>query len=94
MLYNGNNAASGTIKSAVRALNGVSDFTQVLKSGDFIVWNRGAGGADATYGHIAVVEIVEKDRIVISNANWPPAWRVLRATDMKVGMYAYPKGTK
>ena len=87
-----NNNPTATRKS-LRTLSGVTNFTSVLRAGDFIVWDRGAGGANSTYGHIAVVERVEAGRLVISQAGWSPTWRLMKTGAFASGIYAYPKGT-
>ncbi|MDD5169227.1 MAG: PQQ-binding-like beta-propeller repeat protein, partial [Syntrophales bacterium] len=76
ILYQNNDAATGTRKSGVFLLQGIDDLTTVLHgnyerpgSGDFIVWMPNAAGADSQCGHIAYVELVEAHRVVIRQAN-------------------------
>lgn len=99
LLFEGNDHVSGRRKADVTPLAGVADLTTVLHPDDFIIWDLN-GGANPKYGHVAVVELVETDRVVISETNWDgkgnPNWRVLDikpevGTDSIVaGMYAYP----
>lgn len=94
ILYEGNNAqASSRLKKAVRELAGVGDLRSVLKPFDLIVWDRN-GGMNSEFGHIAVVERVERDHVLISQANALPNWGYLsRRSLSRSGVYAYPKGT-
>ena len=98
ILYQGNdaklvsNSPTAQLKPEIDPLQGVTDLTTVLHPGDFIVWQRGVSGVDQVYGHIAVIELVDAGRVAISQANWSPAWKVLRPSDFVVaGIYAYPK---
>ncbi len=63
-------------KGQVLRLQGTeADLRQVVKPGHAVVWPRGhsdlAGTPGATYGHVAIVEEVYPDRIVVSQAGWP-----------------------
>jgi len=102
LLFVGNDAKLKNLnptatRKSLRTLSGVTNFTSVLRAGDFIVWDRGnstnRNGADSTYGHIAVVERVEAGRLVISQAGWSPTWRLMKTGAFASGIYAYPKGT-
>jgi hypothetical protein len=99
LLFEENDHLSGRRKANVSALVGVADLRDVLHPDDFIIWDVN-GGANPKYGHVAVVELVEANRVVISETNWDgnlnPSWRVL-ATQPEVGadpivpgMYGYP----
>jgi hypothetical protein len=98
ILYQGNDAKlvnnlpTAQLKSGLKPLQNISNLTTVLQSGDFIIWQRGIAGADSDYGHIAVVELVESGRIVISQAGWSPTWKVLQTRDFVSGMYGYSRG--
>jgi hypothetical protein len=100
ILYQGNdaklvnNVPTAPLKSGIKPLQNIGDLTVVLQPGDFIVWQRNVAGANATYGHIAVVELVEAGRVVISEAGWGDKyWRVLYTSYFDVGgMYGYPLG--
>ena len=98
VLYQGNdaklvnNSPAAQLKTGILPLNNGVDLTTVLHPGDFMVWQRGIAGADPIYGHIAVVELVVADRVVISQADWAPAWKVLHTSDFVIGMYDYPIG--
>jgi uncharacterized repeat protein (TIGR01451 family) len=109
LLYVGDDATANhaRLKPGVRSLAGVKNLTNVLQRGDFIVWQPGAGApgaaADKTFGHMAVVELVLSDRVVISETDWSTddGWRVLHVatdtptgTDLVTGMYAYPASTQ
>lgn len=41
-----------------------------LRPGTAVVWDRGVRGADATYGHVAIIEKVGPDYIEVSEAGW------------------------
>ena len=41
-----------------------------LRPGAAVVWDRGVRGADATYGHVAIIEEVGPDYIEVSEAGW------------------------
>jgi surface antigen len=84
-----NNSPTSLLKTGIKPLQNVADLTTVLKPGDFIVWQRNIAGADRDYGHIAVVELVQASRIVISQSNWSPNWKVLHTTDLVSGIYGY-----
>lgn len=63
-------------KGQVLRLQGTeADLRQMVKPGHAVVWPRGhsdlAGTPGATYGHVAIVEEVYPDRIVVSQAGWP-----------------------
>ena len=98
ILYEGNDAKlvnnlpTASLKPGIRPLEGVSNLTTVLRPGDFVVWQRGVRGVDATYGHVAVVELVEAGRVVVSQADSPQAWKVLTTTNFVSGVYGYPLG--
>jgi surface antigen len=87
-----NNSPTSQLKTGIISLNNAIDLTTILHPGDFIVWQRGVAQADSTYGHIAVVELVEANRLVISQSDWSPAWKVLHTSDFVSGMYGYPLG--
>jgi len=87
-----NNVPTASLKSGIKPLQSISNLTTVLQPGDFIVCQRDVAGANKDYGHIAVVELVETGRVVISQANWSPAWKVLHTSDFVSGMYGYPSG--
>ncbi|MCL4370552.1 MAG: CHAP domain-containing protein [Chloroflexi bacterium] len=89
--------ASAPLKGTVIPLKGKSDLTGVLQRGDFIIWDKDNDfGADPGFGHIAVVELVQQDRVVISQANYnypSGAWMVLTTAQIAKkgkGMYASP----
>lgn len=63
-------------KGQVLQLQGTeADLRQAVKPGHAVVWPRGhsalAGTPGATYGHVAIVEEVYPDHIVVSQAGWP-----------------------
>ena len=41
-----------------------------LPAGALVVWQPGQHGANATYGHVAVVEKVEANGIWVSDSGW------------------------
>lgn len=54
-----------------------------LRPGTVVVWDRGQQGADATYGHVAIIETVGPDYIEVSEAGWGSSTRRrLAATDL------------
>jgi len=46
-----------------------------LRPGTAVVWDRGVRGADATYGHVAIIEEVGPDYIEVSEAGWGSSTR-------------------
>jgi hypothetical protein len=57
-----------------------SDLRQHLDVGYAVVWNRGhptlSGTPGAQHGHVAVIEQVEPDAIVVSHTNWGDGFRM------------------
>lgn len=93
LLFEGNDAAIGKRKMSVRlrSLAGVTQLSQVHPD-DLIVWDLD-GGLDPTYGHVAVVEVVGPDWLVISENNYNrdlmPGWRVLGTAEFRQGVFLY-----
>jgi hypothetical protein len=85
-----NNSPTNQLRPEIKPLQNLPDLTKVLEDGDYIVWQRGVAGSDPNYGHIAKVELVATDRVVISQAGWTPAWKVLHTSDFVPGIYGYP----
>jgi surface antigen len=70
-----------------------SDLRSVVAPGNAIVWDKGILPGDGfNDGHIAIVEMVNKDRIVVSQANWPGHPTMGLTTDelRKTGLYIVP----
>jgi len=47
-----------------------TDLTNAIGKGYAVVWKPGVDGANATYGHVAIVEDVGKDYVIVSQAGW------------------------
>jgi len=60
------------------------DLTQSpLRQGVAVVWDRGQAGADEEYGHVAIIEEVHSDHIVVSEANWGGPRRQISYEDLR-----------
>lgn len=101
IVFEGNDATTNKPKSSVRRLEGVSDYTTLgINEGDGLVWDSVShpvrGGFDNAYGHIAVIEQVWSNQILVSEANRPPGtahfeWYKRDLLDQR-GVYVLPKG--
>ncbi len=73
-----------------------SDLRQHLSVGYAVVWNRGhptlAGTPGAQHGHVAIIEQVEPDEIVVSHTNWGNSFRmtISRKQLLDWGLYFIP----
>lgn len=57
-------------KETAFQINSSTDLSNAIDVGYAVVWKPGIGGANATYGHVAIVEEVGSDYIVVSHAGW------------------------
>jgi surface antigen len=46
------------------------NLTNVIGEGYAVVWKPGVQGANSTYGHVAIVEEIGSDYVVVSHAGW------------------------
>lgn len=69
LLYQGNNVNNKNLKP-ITTYSNVTDLRTVVAPGWAVVWHKDAARAvDRTYGHIAIVERVDRDTITISQSN-------------------------
>ena len=72
----------------------ISDLTKVIHEGDAIVWDKGAISSDYPeghrYGHVAIVEKVYPDRVVVSHANWSGGNEFSTAQISRKGLFIVP----
>jgi hypothetical protein len=79
--------ASGPADYIDRGQTNLIEAGTVIESGYAVVWNRGQGYADETYGHIAIVVEVVGDSVYVIDANWGPnAKREISRSDLN-GLY-------
>jgi len=62
----------------------------MLGKGYAIVWERGQGYADPEYGHIALVEEVESERVKVTEANWGTGTRWISREEL-YSLHMIPK---
>lgn len=62
---------------AFKLKNSQADLTKNINVGYAVVWEPGVQGSNKTYGHVAIVEEVGKDFVVVSHSQWgtPPQSR-------------------
>lgn len=47
-----------------------TDLTDNLAKGYAVVWEPGVQGSDKDYGHVAIIEEIGKDYVIVSHAGW------------------------
>ena len=50
--------------------DGDNDLTEIIGKGYALVWEPGVGGSHETYGHVAIIEEVHEDYVIVSQAGW------------------------
>lgn len=107
VIYEGNHAKTdpltgkptAPLKAGVKALEGVSTYAGVASEGDALVFDSVANsipGFPGSSGHIAVVEMMMNDQILVSEANNPKGearfhWYTRAELD-HAGVYVLPNG--
>lgn len=66
-----------------------SDLRSLIAPGYAIVWDKDAG-MDSTYGHVAIIEEVYKDHIVVSQANYSGGNEFTTSKISTEGIYIVP----
>ena len=74
----------------------VEKIITTLPPGTLVIWEKGQKGANATYGHVAVIEKVEADGIWVSDSGWHGKGGSPRfiPIDKLQGLHMVPPGSK
>ena len=77
----------------VQTTNGDNDLTKKIAVGYAVIWDKGdpalKGTGGYTWGHIAIVEAVEGNKIKVSQANWPGHEEMWITIDQLRSSYIY-----
>jgi hypothetical protein len=57
-------------KDTAFQINSNSDLTEKVGEGFAVVWKPGVQKSNPTYGHVAIVEEVGKDYVIVSHSGW------------------------